>query len=249
MIAKTYDQYATYNPSKLSDEERFVSISQREDRGEYDSAVWRRLAADNVDGVSWRGCVLNKSPIEIALYPMLIEELKPKTIFELGALNGGGALWMTDIANIMGLSPTMISVDMDLKMLSPHVAKDSRIEFIEGDANAIETVFPASRLAELPHPWLIIEDCHVNTLGILDHFYNNGLSAGDYMIVEDTNQTLWDCWAQDWDSEAETCGQLKLDDLRAWCAKHPDMAVDTKYLDAFGYNASKNWNSVLVKRP
>ena len=41
---------------------------------------------------------------------------------------------------------------------------------------------------------------------------------------------------------------IKLDDLRSWLMRHQnEYLVDTHYLDMYGYNGSKNWNSILKR--
>lgn len=233
----------------MLDEERFVPIQTREEKSDIAADTWKHLAVSNAYAQKWRGIIHNKGPIEIALYQMLIYELSPRTIVELGALNGGGAIWMADICSLFGLNSKLISIDIDLNLVAPVAMNDGRVEFIEGDANKIESVLPAQRLRDLPHPWLIIEDCHVNTAGILDHFYDGGLEPGDYLIVEDTNQDAWDAWSDEWmDTDRVARGKRKLPTMTEWTASKSDMLVDRKYLDMYGYNSSKNWNSVLVKR-
>ena len=41
-------------------------------------------------------------------------------------------------------------------------------------------------LQNLPHPWLVIDDAHVNMVPLFRHI-NNYVQSGDYLIWEDTN--------------------------------------------------------------
>jgi hypothetical protein len=41
-------------------------------------------------------------------------------------------------------------------------------------------------IQKLPHPWFIIEDAHINVVGVMRHFHKH-LLKGDYLIIEDTN--------------------------------------------------------------
>ena len=45
---------------------------------------------------SWRGILCNKSPFDFALYSLLLWQVKPATIFEIGSKQGGSALWLAD---------------------------------------------------------------------------------------------------------------------------------------------------------
>lgn len=156
---------------------------------------------------------------------MLIWELKPRTIIELGAAAGASALWMADIATSFHLDTRIISVDIDLDQLQ---VKDPRIEFVQFDLLDIGLKpFPVA-LSDLPHPWLISEDMHKNTVSVLKYF-DRHIIRGDYLIVEDT------------------CNPQQLDILEHFMRKYGSRyRVDTYYVDNFGYNNTGNWNSYLT---
>src|SRR5215471_16041034 len=44
----------------------------------------------------WRGVPLMKNVFDFAMYPALIGELRPRTIFEIGSGLGGSAAWLAD---------------------------------------------------------------------------------------------------------------------------------------------------------
>ncbi|MBO1351997.1 MAG: cephalosporin hydroxylase [Hormoscilla sp. GUM202] len=226
---------------------RFVKISQREDRCDLPKSVWRPLT-ENAYFQTWKGVTIDKDPTQIAAYPMLLYELRPKTIIELGALKGGSAIWLADNLEIFGIEGKVYSVDVDLDRLDETAKADSRIHFLEGDCNKINIALKPELLSDLPHPWLIIEDAHVNMVGVVEYFHENGLQSGDYLIVEDTNKFMWEVWL-DWDDQAYIeLGLQKVDDFRKWLMKHEnDYEIDTFYQDMYGYNASKNWNSILKR--
>ncbi|MEM9925889.1 MAG: CmcI family methyltransferase [Cyanobacteria bacterium P01_D01_bin.50] len=228
--------------------DRFVKISHREDRCDIPASAWKPLL-ENSYLQTWKGIILNKGVTEIAVYPMLLCELQPKTIIEIGAFNGGGAIWLADHLDLFGIDSHVYSMDIDLSLLDEKAKSDSRVCFLEGDSYKIETVFTSSMLSELPHPWLIIEDAHVNLLGVLEYFDKNGIQSGDYLIVEDTNELHWQLWGDNWDDKAEMQqGSRKMADLRYWLSNHEDeYLVDTHYQDMYGYNGSKNWNSILKR--
>ncbi len=227
--------------------QRFVSISDRQDHCDIPKSAWRPLT-ENAYLQTWKGVLLEKDPMQIAGYPMLIDELKPKTIIELGALKGGSAIWLADNLELLKIEGKVYCVDNDLSGLDEKAKADSRIKFIEGDCREINTVLPIQLLSNLPHPWLIIEDVHDNLVGILEHFHHNGLQTGDYLIIEDTNKFMWEVW-DDWeDKELIERGSNKLNQLRHWLMNHEhEYKVDSFYQDFYGYNASKNWNSILRK--
>ena len=229
------------------DNQRFVNISERKDRSDIPQSAWRPLT-DNYHLQTWKGIPMDKSPMEIALYPMLIYELQPKTIIELGADTGGSAVWLADQLKLFNIEGSVYSVDIDLSLLDQKAKANPDVKFLEGDCNNISEVLSPDLLSTFPHPWLVIEDAHVNISGILDYFHHNGLQCGDYLIIEDTNYDLWNAWS-DWDDQAfiERM-KSKMGLLKNWLIGHKnEYLIDSYYQDMFGYNGSKNWNSILKK--
>ncbi|NES81686.1 MAG: cephalosporin hydroxylase [Moorea sp. SIO1G6] len=238
--------------SNLSEQEnsknkRFVTISDREDRCDIPSSAWRPLT-DKYDLQTWQGIQMEKSPFEIAIYPMLIYELQPKTIIELGAATGGSAMWLADQLELFGIKGSIYSMDIDLSLIDEKAQANPKIKFWEGDCNKIDLAWPTTLLSTLAHPWLIIEDVHINLVGVLNYFHHHGLQSGDYLIVEDTNKTMWDQWSDWHDQKFIERMKRKISLLRNWLIQHQyDYLIDTYYQDMFGYNGSKNWNSILKK--
>jgi len=166
----------------------------------------------------WKGYPMYKTTYDYALYPMIIQEVKPKTIIEFGTAEGGSAFWMSDLCDIFGLKDTMVySVDINKVILR----NTDRIKFFRGDSNNVEVLW--DQLEILPHPWLIIEDSHVNINGVISHF-EKGMVQGDYIIVEDTRSKKG--------SEMVIPKSLKVDQL---------------YCDFFGRNATCSVNSIFCR--
>lgn len=76
---------------ELLNSKRFVKISERVDRSDLPGSSWQILLHNNYIQ-TWKGITLAKGVTEIAMYPMLLNELLPKTIIEIGAFNGGSAV-------------------------------------------------------------------------------------------------------------------------------------------------------------
>ncbi|NEN88366.1 MAG: cephalosporin hydroxylase [Okeania sp. SIO3H1] len=229
-------------------ENRFVKISEREDRSDIPVVAWQPLL-NNSYLQTWKGMILAKGVTEIAVYPMLLHELQPKTIIEIGAFNGGAAIWMADLLNMFDIDSSIYSVDIDISLIDEKAKLDSRVNFLQGDCNKLSEVFPPEKLAEFPHPWLVIEDAHINLIAVANYFHNNGLKKGDYLIFEDTNKYMWEAWGDNWDDQEEMeKGSQKMDELRSWLENYEnEYLIDSYYQDMYGYNGSKNWNSILKK--
>jgi cephalosporin hydroxylase len=192
--------------------------------GATDVQYFDLLASQGVfECLQWKGRPLFKSVYDFSIYPMLLWALKPGTIIELGSGAGTSALWFADLARTFSLDTHVYSVDMK----PPEGGGDDRVTFIAGDCQAIQTVFDDRLLRTARHPWLVVEDAHVNVLGVLDYF-DSLLSSGDYVVVEDSAG--------------------KQEDLRRFTASRPDRyKVDTYFTDFFGRNATSAQDSILVR--
>jgi len=131
----------------------------------------------------YRGVRFLKSPFDIGLYLQLLSKLRPRTIIEIGCRFGGSALWFADMMATHGVTPRVITVDID-----PQVPYDDpRIRVLVGDAGNLGACLSAELLASLPKPWLVIEDSshlYRHSLAVLE-FFHPLLQSGDYIVVED----------------------------------------------------------------
>ena len=175
------------------------------------------------DCMQWKGMPLFKTVFDSNIYSKLIFELQPKTIFEIGSGSGASAIWMGDLLESYALPAKIYSMD-----LTPPTLIHPRVEFVFGDSRQIEAAFDAVCLAHAPHPWLLIEDAHVNVVGVLDFFHPH-LARDDYVIVEDS---------------AEKRDEL----LRFFEQKDGLYEVDTHYTDFFGRNVTCAVDSIFVRR-
>ena len=174
------------------------------------------------DVMSWRGMPLFKTAFDFSLYTMLLWELRPRTVLEVGSADGASAIWFADLLQLFGIDAHVYSMDL-------HRPKRERanVTFLQGDSHAIERVFPAELLRGLRHPWLVVEDAHVNVFGVLGHFHEH-LRAGDYLIVEDSS--------------------MNPNDVARFAALHAgSYRVDSRYTDFFGHNATCSADSIFVR--
>lgn len=176
--------------------------------------------------VHWRGIPMLKDPFTLALYSNLLWELRPRTIIEVGAFRGGSACWLADMASAMGLESKVTSFDLEPPTLPFY---HGGVTFEWFDARSPEAEIARITAANGPRPLLIIEDVHVETTRLLSCLFGL-LEAGDYLVVEDT------------------CDPEKHEALALFLEEREEaLLVDTLYTDAFGYNATWNWNSFLVR--
>ena len=172
--------------------------------------------------LEWKGSPLFKTVFDFAIVPMLLAELKPATIFEIGSGTGASARWMADLMKNFGLDSQIYSVD-----IKPVAEAYTGVHFLAGDCKLPASLFDADLLRSAPHPYLVIEDAHINVNDVLMHI-DGFLAKGDYLFVEDSRD--------------------KSADLEKFSNTRPNRyKVDTRYTDFFGRNATCAANSIFVR--
>ena len=91
---------------------------------------------------------------------------------------------------------------------------------MQGNSEKIHDIFDVKNL---PHPWLIVEDAHVNVNEIIKYF-EKYMQSEDYMIIED--------------SRGKKGSTLEIPNT---------LLVDAYYCDYFGRNATSAMNTILRK--
>ena len=229
---------------RLTNPTRFQHIAEREERSIFsDDAVQAIINGKYFS--FYRGIDMLKGPEDMSILYQMFWHVRPRTVIELGAFTGASALWMADSLNGADIECNVFSVDIDLSLLHPKIdsLRPPNLSFIEGDCYKIEKVFPSKFLEKQPHPFIVIDDAHVNFVEVMDHFHRH-LIQGDYIVCEDTNSgrpavPLTSC-------DDSAVGLEKLHIWKQFLTKYGDMyAVDSFFSDYFGYNASSNWNGYV----
>ena len=147
----------------LNGPKRFQRISEREDRSDLTiDAMKPNCMARYL--ITHRGCQLLKGADDLILLQLLLWNLRPATVIELGTFTGGSAVWYSDMMRMMGIESQVYSMDITHAYIEDRVKeiKPDNVTFLLGDSNAIEKTFTKDFLHDLPHPWLIHEDAHTN---------------------------------------------------------------------------------------
>ena len=203
---------------------RFVTfadrIAERHIRG-----VWELTGAQQAcqQGmycpIQWRGLNLFKSATDLAIYAMLLSELRPQTILEVGS-TAGSVTWFLDMITVFSLTTEIVSIDLNIVNVA-----DRRLRTVFGDCTEEDGPFANVDLASCGHPWLVLEDAHVgviNTLAAADRY----VECGDYLVVEDSS------------SKQNAIGEF------LGRAQHRYL-VDTRYADYFGRNSCSSADSIF----
>lgn len=189
---------------------------------------------------TYRGVPMLKNPFDQALYPLLLWELKPRTIFEIGSKSGGSGLWFGDLLNNLGIDGHLYSIDI---VMATGVAHD-RVTFLEGNGRNLGETLSETMLRGLPRPWLVIEDAdheYATSIGVL-RFFDPWLQPGEYIVVEDgiTSDLVGDA----------SCNSGPHRALKEFLSDPAHRyEIDSNYCDFFGSNVTWCTNGFLKKLP
>ena len=189
----------------------------------------------------YRGVKLIKNPFDFAIYPMIIWDLQPRTIFEIGSQAGGSAIWFGDLLENFGIDGSVHSIDV-VKVTD---VSHPRVTFYEGNGRALGETFSPKFLECRPRPWLVIEDADhsYETTSAALQFFHPFLKKGDFIAIEDgIISDLTD------DSTYSSGPHLG---IKEFLANFPeDYEIEARYCDFFGYNVTWCTNGFLrVTKP
>jgi cephalosporin hydroxylase len=201
-----------------------------------DEAV--KITVDSIDKghhkVSYRGVKAVRCPFDYVMYQMIISEVKPDLIIEIGTRKGGGAYYMADLLDSIGKGMIhAIDIEDDVE---PIVKKHERIHFFTDGWSGYDL-----ELTKGFDTILVIEDAshmYEDTIGVLNKFHSL-VSKDSYLIVEDgiINKLGLE--------KKYNGGPLRA--IREFLPNHPEYIVDRKWCDMFGENATFNVNGYLKK--
>ncbi|EGV44362.1 cephalosporin hydroxylase [Bizionia argentinensis JUB59] len=184
--------------------------------------------------VTYRGVKAIRCPFDYVMYQMIIQEVQPDLIIEIGTRKGGGAYYMADLLDSIG-NGIIHTIDI-VDEVEPIVKKHERIKFFtEGWLGYdLDLTKPYDKI-------LIIEDAshmYEDSIGVLNKFHSI-VSKDSYLIVEDgiINKLGLE--------KKYNGGPLRA--IREFMPEHPEYIVDRKWCDMFGTNATFNVNGFLKK--
>jgi len=130
--------------------------------------------------VTYKGVPCIKCPFDYVLYQMIIQEVKPDLIIEIGTNKGGSTLYLADLLELQGKG-VIHSIDIT-DQCSQLVKDNSRITlFHQGWED-----YDLELVTDYPKV-IVIEDAsheYKNTLGAIQKF-SKVVSQNSYLIVED----------------------------------------------------------------
>lgn len=143
----------------------------------YNSNVW--------DNTFWFGIPALKCPLDLWIYQEIIFELTPDIIIECGTANGGSALFLASMCDLVN-NGKVITIDIEDKKNRPH---HKRIKYLLGSSTSEEIVEQIKKLISDRDKVMVFLDsdhCKEHVLNEL-RIYSKFITSGSYIIVEDTN--------------------------------------------------------------
>jgi cephalosporin hydroxylase len=120
------DQSQSTVPESL-DPERAEVVSRFAD-------LYHELRNQTLGRTRWLGVSVVKSPMDLLILQEIVAETRPDLIIETGVLAGGSAFYMATLLELLRIDGQVIGIDVDLSLVSPHIAEHPRIELIEGSS-------------------------------------------------------------------------------------------------------------------
>jgi cephalosporin hydroxylase len=185
--------------------------------------------------VTYRGIKMIKNPFDYLLYQMIINEVKPDLIVEIGTNHGGTALYMSDMLDLIGKGE-IHTIDVTEYPMDERVINNKRIKRFLGGYQSYDL-----KNCEGFETILVIDDgshLYEHTLEIL-HKFKDIVTTNSYFIVED-GALIHIGLTQDYGG-----GPVRA--IEEFLTTNDNYIIDRKWCDFFGKNATFNTNGFLKK--
>ncbi|MDZ4793652.1 MAG: CmcI family methyltransferase [Bacteroidota bacterium] len=184
---------------------------------------------------TYKGVAAIKCPFDYVLYQMLLWEVKPDLVIEIGTNKGGSTLYLADLLELNG-NGVVHTIDLPANKEDPSLLSHQRIHIYKEGFSKYDTS-PLSDYEKI----LVIEDgshLYEDTLNALNKFAPF-VSKGSYFIAEDGIITELG------KEKVFNGGPQKA--VADFLKTHPHFIVDRKWCDFFGTNATFNVNGYLKR--
>jgi len=133
----------------------------------------------------WMGTPILKCPLDMWIYQELIHEQRPDLIIETGTWNGGSALYMASLMDILGHG-RIITIDLDPQANLP---EHPRITYWKDSSVAPEILAKLHQEVDGCQRVLVILDSDHSEAHVREElkYYPAFVTLGSYLILEDTN--------------------------------------------------------------
>jgi cephalosporin hydroxylase len=190
-------------------------------------AFWHSLAWRDT---TWLGHRVAKAPTDLVVYQEIIERVRPDWIIETGTANGGRALFLASICELLDHGQ-VVSIDPHV---ADHRAQHPRITYIEGQAQEADTFGRVNEIVgDTPHALVVLGSLPGTNLRIEGEFkvYAPLVPIGSYVIVENTVVNGHPVWPG--------FGPGPLEAVKRILAQHGEFVADTT-MERYGLTFNPN---------
>ena len=131
----------------------------------------------------WLGISAQKCPFDLFVYQELIFQLRPDLIIECGTAEGGSAVFLASICELVGHGEI---VTIDVQPAGPSCP---RVTYWEGGSLSHQTISRVEELITDKHSVMVILDDDHTRDHVLEELrtYARFVTPGSYLVLEDTN--------------------------------------------------------------
>jgi cephalosporin hydroxylase len=185
--------------------------------------------------VTYKGVAAIKCPFDYVLYQMIISEIQPDLIIEIGTNKGGSALYLADLLELNGFGE-LHTIDLQENKEDIKLHSHPRIKVFKEGYSGYDT----SNLSSYKKVMVIEDGSHQyeDVLATLEKF-SPLVAPGSYFIVEDGIVTELGL-EKDYNGGPQKA-------IREFLKKNSTFETDRKWCDFFGPNATFNVNGYLKK--
>jgi cephalosporin hydroxylase len=194
-----------------------------------------RSILEGTFNTKYRGVETLKSPFDYVMYQMIISDLKPDLIIEIGTNCGGSSLYLADLLEINGKG-IIHTVDIVDQVKSDLVKQHPRIERFLGGYLQYDTSI-TSNFERI----LVIDDGSHKYEDVIQamNIFKNIVSVDSFMIIEDGSLS-WMGWEERYNG-----GPLKA--INEFISLNENYEIDRKWCDFYGKNVTLNPNGFLKR--
>jgi cephalosporin hydroxylase len=184
--------------------------------------------------ILYKGVPMIKCPFDYVIMQMIIFEVKPDLIIEIGTNRGGSTLYFADLLDAIG-NGVIHTIDID-DIVVEEVKQHKRIKFFKDGFEGYDLT-NAGNFKNI----LIVEDAshmYMDVKKTLNKF-KDLISSNSYFVVEDgiLDELGW--------KNKYNGGPNKA--IKEFISENESFVIDRKWCDMFGINATFNTNGYLKK--
>jgi len=135
----------------------------------------------------WKGVYLAKCPMDLWQYQEIVFDTQPDVIIETGTWHGGSALFLRDMLRLSGKSKGLV-ITIDSAPMGMFKDEDGVIQLIGDSASLIIEDAVKKYIVSSDKVMVILDSDHSEKHVLNElNMWGKYVSAGHYLIVEDTN--------------------------------------------------------------